>query len=51
MQRKKNVAYFYTPETTKFHYGSDHPMKPKRITMTHQMITAYGMLKYMDCYV
>jgi acetoin utilization deacetylase AcuC-like enzyme len=46
----KRVAYFYKDEIGNFNYGSDHPMKPKRIAMTHELIVSYGMYPKMDVY-
>ena len=52
MEIKKRVAYFhnssplfnpYKSQDTigKYMYSEDHPMKPKRIEMTHSLIEAY----------
>lgn len=38
----KRVAYFYNRLIGKFHYGKEHPMKPKRIAMAHNLIVNYG---------
>ena len=38
----KRVAYFYNSQIGKFHYGKEHPMKPKRIAMAHNLIVNYG---------
>lgn len=38
----KRVAYFYNSLIGKFHYGKEHPMKPKRIAMAHNLIVNYG---------
>jgi len=32
------------------YYGGGHPMKPQRISMTHQLILGYGMHTEMDTY-
>ena len=40
----KRVAYFYNSQIGKFHYGKEHPMKPKRIAMAHNLIVNYGYL-------
>lgn len=45
------MAYFYDDTIGNFNYGPDHPMKPKRISMTHELIVSYGMYKHMDIYV
>jgi histone deacetylase 1/2 len=34
-----------------FYYGPEHPMKPFRIKMAHQLILAYGMYRKMNVYV
>lgn len=36
------VAYFYHPQIGRFHYGKEHPMKPKRIAMAHNLIVNFG---------
>ena len=51
MDFNKRVAYFYDDSIGNFNYGSEHPMKPKRISMTHELIVSYGMYKHMDIYV
>lgn len=48
---KKKIAYFYDQEVGTFHYGSDHPMKPKRIAMTHDLIKNYGLYRHLYVYV
>lgn len=40
----KRVAYFYNRLIGKFHYGKEHPMKPKRIAMAHNLIVNYGQI-------
>ena len=47
----KKVAYIYNPEIESYCYGPDHPMKPKKIAMTHDIINKSGMLSLMDLYV
>jgi len=34
-----------------YYYGADHPMKPFRIKMAHQLVLNYGIYKYLDIYV
>lgn len=46
----KRVAYFYDPEVGSFYYGEDHPMKPFRIKMAHQLIIGYEMYRKMNVY-
>ena len=33
------------------YYGADHPMKPPRIAMTHDLILGYGLHEHLDVYV
>ncbi len=49
MSRK--VAYIYTPEIETYNYGPDHPMKPKKIAMTHDIVEKSDLLFHMDIYV
>lgn len=34
-----------------YNYGSEHPMKPKRAAMTHDLIVNYDMYHQMKVYV
>ncbi|KAJ3424916.1 histone deacetylase [Anaeramoeba flamelloides] len=47
MKTKKRVSYLYDSYIDKFNYGGDHPMKPKRIRLTHDLIEGYGLLSQM----
>jgi acetoin utilization deacetylase AcuC-like enzyme len=33
-----------------FHYGTEHPMKPFRIKIAHQLIIAYELYRKMNVY-
>lgn len=44
------VAYFYDGDVGNFHYGSRHPMKPHRLTVTHSLVLNYGLDKKMQLY-
>ncbi|EQC26844.1 histone deacetylase 1 [Saprolegnia diclina VS20] len=44
---KKRVSYFYDSEIGNYHYGPNHPMKPHRVRMTHNLVTNYGLTKHM----
>lgn len=44
----KKVIYFYDPEIGNYQYVKGHPMKPKRVQLTHSLIINYGLHKYMD---
>ncbi|KAG8964551.1 hypothetical protein FRC03_001655 [Tulasnella sp. 419] len=48
MATKRRVSYYYDPDVGNYSYGLGHPMKPHRIRMAHQLISAYGMLDSMD---
>ena len=45
------VSYFYDSEVGSFFYGQEHPMKPFRIKMAHQLIVNYGLYRKMSIYV
>ncbi len=42
------VSYYYNREIGNFHYGLNHPMKPLRVTMTHELVKNYGLLPKMN---
>lgn len=48
--RKKRVAYMYNPDIGNYSYGDKHFMDPKRISMTHSLITGFGVYKKLDVY-
>ncbi|KAJ7466053.1 hypothetical protein FB451DRAFT_1402458 [Mycena latifolia] len=41
---KRRVAYYYDPDVGGYTYGLGHPMKPHRVRVTHDLVSAYGML-------
>lgn len=43
----KRVAYYYDADAGAYTYGLGHPMKPHRIRVTHELVTAYDMLPKM----
>ena len=45
---KKRVSYFYDPEVGNFHYGANHPMKPHRLALTHDLVIGYGLYRKMS---
>uniref|UniRef100_A0A383VFS2 Uncharacterized protein n=1 Tax=Tetradesmus obliquus TaxID=3088 RepID=A0A383VFS2_TETOB len=49
--RKSKVAYFYDSEFSTFYFGQNHPMKPHRLTMTHQLVLGYDLQQHMDVFV
>ncbi|KAK0551577.1 hypothetical protein OC844_006556 [Tilletia horrida] len=44
----KRVSYYYDSDIGAFSYGYQHPMKPHRMRMAHNLIQAYGLDKHMD---
>ena len=40
-----------TGDFQEFYFGQNHPMKPHRLTMTHQLVLGYGLHKKMEVYV
>ncbi|TCD60061.1 hypothetical protein EIP91_010795 [Steccherinum ochraceum] len=44
----RRVAYYYDPDVGAFTYGLGHPMKPQRMRITHELVSAYGMLDHMQ---
>lgn len=47
---KKKVSYHHNAEAENHHFGTAHPMKPWRLTLTNQLVLGYGLQKYMDNY-
>ncbi|KRX94140.1 Histone deacetylase 1, partial [Trichinella pseudospiralis] len=47
---RKRVAYYYDAEIGYYHYGRGHPMRPFRITLTHNLICSYGLNERMKIY-
>jgi len=47
---KKRVTYFYDPGVGNFYYGANHPMKPHRLALTHNLILHYGLHKKMQMF-
>lgn len=46
----QRVAYFHHDDIGKFFYYKDHPMKPKRMAMTHSLIETFDLYRKMDVY-
>jgi len=47
---KPRVAYFYDNNVGNFYYGANHPMKPHRLALTHNLILNYGLYKKMQVF-
>ncbi|KAJ7140442.1 hypothetical protein C8R46DRAFT_1361289 [Mycena filopes] len=45
---RRRVAYYYDPDVGGYTYGLGHPMKPHRVRVTHDLVSAYGMLPQMQ---
>lgn len=50
MNNPKKVAYFYNDQIGNFYYYKDHPMKPRRIAMTHSLIQSFNLYQKLDVY-
>ena len=44
------VAYFYNDQIGNFYYYKDHPMRPRRIAMTHSLIQSFNLYQKLDVY-
>ncbi|THH14176.1 hypothetical protein EW146_g6128 [Bondarzewia mesenterica] len=44
---RRRVSYYYDPDVGSYSYGLGHPMKPLRMRITHELVTAYDMLPKM----
>lgn len=42
MTKNSRISYFMDHDVGGFYYGPDHPMKPHRICLTHNLVLAYG---------
>jgi histone deacetylase 1/2 len=47
---RRRTSYFYNPDFGGYYYGYSHPMKPSRITLTHELILAYDLHKSLDIF-
>ncbi|CAL5872636.1 uncharacterized protein PFLUO_LOCUS6902 [Penicillium psychrofluorescens] len=45
------VSWHANPAVELHHFGQSHPMKPWRLTLTKQLVMAYGMHHAMDLYM
>lgn len=45
------VSWHANPAVEEHHFGQSHPMKPWRLTLTKQLVMAYGMHHAMDLYL
>jgi histone deacetylase 1/2 len=42
--RKRRVCYYYDPGIANVDYGAHHVMVPRRVAMTHGLVTSYKLL-------
>lgn len=47
----RKVAYIYSPDIETYCFGPDHPMKPKKVAMTYDIVEKSHLLEHMDLYV
>ncbi|KAF0916352.1 hypothetical protein E2562_005948 [Oryza meyeriana var. granulata] len=45
--KKRRVCYYYDPGISTVDYGEGHVMVPHRVTMAHNLVAAYGLLRDM----
>jgi histone deacetylase HOS2 len=45
-----NVSFHYNARVEGHHFGSQHPMKPWRLTLTKQLVLSYGLQYAMDMF-
>lgn len=50
MVSKERICYYYDNAVGKNYYGPNHPMKPHRLCMTHNLILSYDLHKYLQVY-
>jgi histone deacetylase HOS2 len=52
IERPKNhtVSFHYNARVEGHHFGSKHPMKPWRLTLTKQLVLSYGLQYAMDLF-
>ncbi|KAJ2403322.1 hypothetical protein GGI23_000027 [Coemansia sp. RSA 2559] len=48
MPLKNRVAYYYDEDVGNYNYGYNHPMKPFRMRLAHNLVTAYGLDKKLN---
>ena len=44
------VSFHYNARVEAHHFGSNHPMKPWRLTLTKQLVLSYGLQYAMDLF-
>lgn len=49
-KQHQKVSYHHNQEIEGHHFGNTHPMKPWRLTLTNQLVDAYGLENFMTLY-
>lgn len=49
-KKQKRVSYHHNAACEAHHFGTTHPMKPWRLTLTNQLVLGYGLDRHMKCY-
>ncbi|KAL6575769.1 Histone deacetylase 9 [Orobanche hederae] len=50
MTSKDKISYFYDGDVGNVYFGSNHPMKPHRLCMTHHLVLSYQLHNKMEVY-
>ena len=50
MVAKERISYYYDEEVGRSYYGPNHPMKPHRLCMTHNLVLAYDLHKHLQIF-
>ena len=51
LSRLTNFDVILKDDIPTYYYGHEHPMKPKRIAMTHSLINHYKLYSHLYVYV
>ena len=63
MPKSNRIAYFYDSgdsggsrltsvgDMGNYYYAPGHPMKPQRLRLTHNLLLAYKLYRYLEVYV
>lgn len=46
----RKVAYLYDSTIETYNFGPDHPMKPKKVSMAHDIISHSDLVSFMTLY-
>ncbi|KAF5205100.1 Histone deacetylase [Thalictrum thalictroides] len=50
MRSKDKISYFYDGDVANVYFGQNHPMKPHRLSMTHNLVLSYKLHEKMEIY-